>query len=175
MQQASTFGTSVFLGDGPTGSAAGTRRAPVLAAGLLWLAAGLVAGYWMLKVWGHSPVTPVAPVAQAMPGPDVPGVARVLGAVNPSAPAPVVSSAPPVMPVASRFALIGVVAVGPSGGAALIAIDGQAPRPFRVGATLDGAWTLQAVERASVRIAPSAGTAGEAFELKLPQTPAKPA
>ena len=66
--------------------------------------------------------------------------------------------------------VFGVVADRADGGAALIAIDGQPPRPYRVGATLEGGVVLQAVQRRSVRLAPAGS--GESFELSLPEPPA---
>jgi general secretion pathway protein C len=46
---------------------------------------------------------------------------------------------------ASRFALSGVVADPSKQGAALIAIDGKAPRPFRVGSRVGDNYVLQSV------------------------------
>lgn len=173
MSRSSTFGPSVFLAEAASGPGGVWRRAPVFAAGLLWLAAGLCAGYWVLLAWGRSPVTPVAPVASADPAPDVAAIARVLGALPESAPAPALAAAASP-PAAARYALIGVLAGTQAGGAALIAIDGQPPRPYRVGAMLDGGMVLQSVGRRSVRLAPAAGSAGQPVELSLPPTPASP-
>ncbi len=65
---------------------------------------------------------PVAPDAQAL--------ARLLGA------GPVAPAAAPA--AASRFALEGVLAGTASGhGAALIAVDGKPPKPYRVGAEVE--------------------------------------
>ncbi len=80
-----------------------------------------------------------------------------------------VAAAPP------RYNLLGVVAVGTQDGAALIAVDGQPPRPYRVGASLDGSsgLVLQAVTRSAVRLGPSLGVPAT-VELTLPEasTPA---
>ncbi|MGX5651902.1 hypothetical protein ACWKW4_16745, partial [Hydrogenophaga borbori] len=54
--------------------------------------------------------------------------------------------------------------------AALIAIDGQPPKPYRVGAELDGGVVLQSVQRRSARLAP-AGGGQQGFELSLPAPP----
>ena len=83
--------------------------------------------------------------------------------------APVVAAAPTL---ASRFQLQGVMAGGPNAGAALIAVDGKAAKPYRVGAALEGGLVLQSVQRRSVRLAPSGN--GQAFELSLPEPPATP-
>ena len=167
MSRPSTFGHSVFLGEGAAASGGAPRRAPGLLAVLLWLAAGLSVGYWVLQTLGRSPLTPVAAPAVAPPAPDAASVARVLGAVQVAAvDAP--AGVPP--PLASRFQLLGVVAAGGADGAALIAIDGQPPKPYRVGMELDGGVVLESVQRRSVRLAPS-GAGASGFELTLPEVP----
>lgn len=167
MSRPSTFGHSVFLGEGAAASGGAPRRAPGLLAVLLWLAAGLSVGYWVLQTLGRSPLTPVAAPAVAPPAPDAASVARVLGAVQVAAvDAP--AGVPP--PLASRFQLLGVVAAGGADGAALIAIDGQPPKPYRVGMELDGGVVLESVQRRSVRLVP-AGAGASGFELTLPEVP----
>lgn len=163
------FGHSVFLGEGVAGGAA-PRRAPAVAAVVLWLAAGLSVGYWVLQVLGRSAITPVTATAPANEAPDAAVLARVLGAAPQAAVAAAAPSAPP--PLSSRYQLIGVVADRADGGAALIAVDGQPPKPYRVGATLEGGVVLRAVQRRSVRLGPPDGS--PAFELSLPETPATP-
>jgi general secretion pathway protein C len=70
-------------------------------------------------------------------------------------------------PAASRYALVGVAARGSEGGAALISIDGQEARPFRVGAQLEGGMVLQSVT--GRRAVLSSGVAGAAtVTLELP-------
>jgi general secretion pathway protein C len=44
-----------------------------------------------------------------------------------------------------RYTLLGVVADRQQQGAALIAIDGEPPRPYAVGAQLEGGLVLQSV------------------------------
>lgn len=139
------------------------RLGPALAAGLLWLAAGLSGGYWLLQAWGRSPVTPLTAVAAPLPQTDVAAVARTLGAVPQAQPA-----AAPVAS-ASRLQLLGVVARPGQRGAALIAIDGQPPRPYTVGATLDGALVLQSVDRRTARLGPAL-QGPTTVELSLPST-----
>lgn len=137
-----------------------------LVAGVLWLAAGLSAGYWILLASGRSPSTPVTgPVPQGAVS-DSASVARILGA-RPEMPQ--TPDAPP--PQASRYQLLGVADIGGPGGSALIAVDGQPPRPYRVGAGLDGGLILQSVDRRSVRL--GATTEGPVtIELMLPAPPA---
>jgi general secretion pathway protein C len=160
-----SFGHSVFLGEGAASGAA-PRRTPALAAGLLWLAAGLSLGYWTLQVLGRSPLTPVSTTAQLPEAPEPAALARVLGATPQAAAVSAPAVAPPL---SSRFQLLGVVADGSDGGAALIAIDGQPAKPYRVGATLEGDVVLRAVQRRSVRLAPPGNALP--FELSLPEAP----
>lgn len=132
-------------------ASAHSRLAPALAAGALWLAAGLSAGYWGLQSWGRSPLTPVAAVVASGPGSDPAAVARALGAATVSeAGSP---HAPVVAP--SRWRLLGVVAHPGQRGAALLALDDQPPRPYTVGAALDGGLYLLSVDREGARLGSS--------------------
>lgn len=165
MKKVPAFGHSGFLMESPAALQTVGRRGPTLAAGVLWLAAGLSAGYWVLLAWGRSPVTPVSTLAPAQLPTDPAAVARTLGAVPTAVSSGVVAAAPP------RYNLLGVVAVGTKDGAALIAVDGQPPRPYRVGTPLDGGLVLQAVTRRTVRLGPSL-EAPTTVELSLPETTA---
>lgn len=167
MSRPSTFGHSVFLGEGAAASGGAPRRAPGVLAVLLWLVAGLSVGYWVLQALGRTPLTPVAAPAVAPPAPDAASVARVLGAVQVAAVDAPASAAPPL---SSRFQLLGVVDAGGADGAALIAIDGQPPKPYRVGAELESGVVLESVQRRSVRLAVSGG-GNPGFELTLPVPP----
>ncbi|WP_439112912.1 type II secretion system protein N [Hydrogenophaga sp.] len=168
MTQASSFSHSVYPGDGHASALNARRPWAAAAAGMLWLAAGLSAGYWVLLAWGRTPVTAVAAAPMALPVADPAVVARALGFLPPA-----VSSGVAQAPVAvpSRYVLLGVVAVGAAQGAALIGLDGQPPRPYRVGAVLDGGLVLQAVSRTTARLGPT--LQGPAtVELSLPEMPA---
>lgn len=102
---------------------------------LVWaLAAGSMA-YWGLRLFAGRGVAANLPTATAPTAIDSLTVARVLGA---RAPATV-----PQASLASRFALLGVVAGSPGGGAALIAVDGKPARPFRVGSPVEEGLILQ--------------------------------
>lgn len=145
-----------------------SRRGPAVVAGLLWLAAGLSAGYWVLQALGRSPVTPLAVAPPSAIQVDTVAVARVLGA-QPQAAA---TAAAPVA-TGTQYNLLGVVAASAAGGAALIAVNGQPPRPYRVGASLEGGLVLQAVSRRSARLGLS--MAGPTtVELALPANPGAP-
>lgn len=136
-------------------------HAPLATTGLWALAAG-AAVFWALRL--ASPADAVA-AAAAMPRPsvaaDAEAVGRLLGVVSADNKAP----APPQ--AASRFALVGVVADPSNQGAALIAIDGKPPRPFRVGSRVGDSYVLQSVGvRAATLGAQVDGPPG--FTLQLP-------
>jgi len=165
MSRSSTFGHSGFLTEGPLGNAPLPRRAPAVLAGVLWLGAGLSAGYWALQALGQGPVTPLAVSAAPLQAPEPAAVARALGAV-PASPVAAAGAAP-VADLATRYRLIGVVASGADRGAALISVDGQPPKPYRVGAPLEGGLVLQSLGARQARLAPASGT-GNPIDLALP-------
>jgi len=118
---------------------------------LLWALAAASAAFWGLRLTGGAASGGVvAPVLRAPAPTDPAQVARLLGALPQAAVA-----AAPVASLASRFALVGVVAGGQRG-AALIAVDGKPARPFRVGTQVeDGLW-LQSVQGRRAALAASA-------------------
>lgn len=140
-------------------------RAPSLVAAVLWALAAAVTAYWVLQLWGRGPLMPVAAMAGNPPTADVVAVGRALGALPD---APVVEPAAP--PLSSRFRLIGLVGQPAERGAALIAVDGQAPRPVAVGAVVEGEVRLLSVRRNVVRLGQSTGDPAS-FELSLPELP----
>jgi general secretion pathway protein C len=119
---------------------------------LLWALLAASAAYWMLKLTTSSAAGPAAvPASRVAPPVDPSTVARLLGFTQQAA------AAAPVISLASRFTLVGVVAGRSRGGAALIAVDGKPARPFRVGYPVDeGVW-LQAVEGRRAVLAAGAG------------------
>lgn len=103
--------------------------------------AALSGTYWVLKSTGGSSVSTAAPaVASSLAGLDPQTLARALGGGR-SAGAPAATAAPGHSP----YVLLGVLADSQQGGAALIAVDGKAAKPYRVGATVDGNLVLQSV------------------------------
>lgn len=165
MSKASSFAHSAFPGEITTVRTAGRKPGLVLLTGVLWLLAGLSAGYWVLLAWGRPPVTPVPASATAAPTVDAALLARLLGAVPAAAP---IGEAAPV--AASRYALQGVVAVGTARGAALIAVDGGPARPFRLGAEVTEALFLQSVSAQEVRLGPAMG-GPSSITLEMPSKP----
>jgi general secretion pathway protein C len=166
MSKSLSFGHSVFQGDVPAGLVPARRPWSGVAAGVIWLAAGLSAGYWALQTWGRSPVTPLASATVSLPVVDTNSVSQALGATA----APVVGDAGPAVAVATRYDLIGVVSDRRQQGAALIAVDGRPPKPYPVGAELEGGMFLQSVNGRTVRLGPSM-TAPHSMELTLPAPP----
>ena len=115
----------------------------------VWALAAGSALYWGLRLSADRDLTVTAAPAAAPMTIDPPAVARLLGAT--AAQAPVLPS------VASRFALQGVVAGAPGGGAALISVDGKPARPFRVGSTVDEGLILQSATARQVTFAATPG------------------
>jgi len=136
-------------------------HAPLATTGLWALAAGTVV-FWGLRL--ASPVQAVAAAADSgrpAAAADGDAVARIFGVL------PATSDTPAAPEAASRFALAGVVADPSSQGAALIAVDGKPPRPFRVGARVGEGYVLQSVGLRSATL----GTRPDgpaAFTLQLP-------
>lgn len=103
---------------------------------VVWALAAASLTYWGLRLLARPPVFASAPLVVSVPLPPNPAVvARLLGATA--------AQAAPQASLASRFALSGVVAGAPGGGAALIAVDGKPARPFRVGGLIEEGLVLQ--------------------------------
>ncbi len=144
-----------------------------IAAFSLWALAALSAMYWMLKVGGvaEAPVT-VGAISVETPTVDVLGLARALGPDAPAGATTTMAAAPQLQTPqdpAARMRLLGVVAGRRSGGVALISIDGQLPRPYRVGSQVDTHYTLTRVATRSATLSPTKPQ-GQAFTLELPMT-----
>ena len=120
--------------------------------------------YWVLK-WPEStmPMPASLPVANSSSEPQ--SLARLLGGggqatTNTQATAPVAPS---------RFVLTGVVADKAQGGTALIALDGQASKPYRVGANVADGLMLQSVAARRAVLAEGLNApATVTLEMKLP-------
>ncbi|MES2186080.1 MAG: type II secretion system protein N [Pseudomonadota bacterium] len=136
-----------------------TRWAPPAATAVLWALAAGSALFWGLRLSGPASAPAYAPIAASeAPDADAGALGRVLGAVR--------SEAPQAAPAASRFVLLGVLAdVSSGGGAALLAVDGQPARPFRVGSTVAPGYVLQSVGR---RRAVLGATGSAALTVDMP-------
>ncbi len=139
---------------------------PSLTTALLWCAAALSTGYWVLQFpsgqaeWRASEMVTDSAAASA---PMSPQLARVLGGAVAS---------PVSAPDAGRLQLLGVIA-GPSGqGSALIALDGQAPKPYRVGQTVSEGLILQSLSPQRAQLGATLnGPAQRELQLPIDKTP----
>lgn len=106
---------------------------------VVWALVAFSAVTWVLR-WSsmHDASNVAAAAPQALPELDDTAVARSLGA------APVTMAAAPSL--ASRFQLLGVLTGGSHVGAALVAVDGKAPKPFRVGGVVSDGLVLQSTQ-----------------------------
>lgn len=129
---------------------------------LVWALAAASVGYWGLRLLAPAAgLAPVPVAASGLPPADATTIARVLGATGAVLPA---LSMPQV---ANRFVLTGVVADRRQGGAALIAVDGNPPRPYRVGAQIEPGLVLRSVAARRAELAPSMD-APASLTLELP-------
>ena len=118
----------------------------------LWALAGASVVYWGLRLSVRPVGLTVPVVAPAAAAPDAQAMARLLGVPAAGAAA----ARAPAASLTSRFALIGVLAGRSSGGgAALIAVDGQPAKPFRVGAVVDEGLVLQSLHPRQARLGAS--------------------
>jgi len=128
------------------------------------LAASVV--YWVLR-WPSGIEAGAAPLPQSseeLPPASAATVARLLGT---EAVAPEVAAAPDA---ASRFRLTGIIASASGLGVALLSIDGQPSKPYRVGSQLAAGWMLQSVQQRRVALATDAN-APVGLQLELPARP----
>lgn len=132
----------------------------------LWALAAASVAYWGLRLSaplgvGGPTVTAAAPAA-----PDMAVITRLLGGAAVSATAPQKPQAP--APTTGRLVLVGVLAGHSSGlGAALIAVDGQSAKPFRVGVQVADGLVLQALEPRQARLGATA-TGPTTLTLDMP-------
>ncbi|WP_310627842.1 type II secretion system protein N [Limnohabitans sp.] len=129
---------------------------------LVWGGVMFSAVTWGLR-WSATGVVPsdATFAVQGLPEMDLAAAARSLGAV------PVQMAASPDL--ASRFQLQGVMAGGPNAGAALISVDGQVAKPYRVGASVTEGWVLQSVQGRRI----SLGTSMDGPPMLALELPAK--
>lgn len=128
---------------------------------LIWALLG-----WALVYWGSLILEPVhrpqaAPMAE---GPQVRAQAISSWLAAPASPPQ------PELIAPSRFNLLGVIAEG-RGGVAVIALDGQPPRPYRVGAVIAEGVVLRAVGPRYAELAADR-TGPVSQRLELPPAPA---
>ena len=124
-----------------------TDKTPLLVTFSLWALVAASATAWSLSLWHSDP-----PAVDSVGLPSDSGffktvsaddIARLLGhrATDPVAMQPASAD-----PLASRLTLLGVAKAGSSRAVALIAVDGQATKPVRLGEEVLPGWVLQSVE-----------------------------
>lgn len=126
----------------------------------VWAVAAASAVYWALQLVKPAPATP--PQASVVAAGAMRGdPSRVLGSD---------AGVPAESPESSRFELLGVVASRSAelDGVALIAVDGKAPKAFRVGAAVDGDTVVQSVRQREVLLGPRGGSTTVALDLSAP-------
>lgn len=135
-----------------------------------WITAGLTgaallsAAYWTEAIWlrarqgtpqaltqtaGLKSLDAAAAQGAAVAAPEAETLARLLGAQ------PTLSAAPATP--ADRFKVMGVIASASGRGAALVAVDGQAPRAYRVGSELAPGFVLHSVAPSALNLSASPG------------------
>lgn len=131
----------------------------------VWALAVASVVFWGLRL-AAPPETAAPPALVAAPVAVDPGeVAKAFGATT--APASLTPDA------GNRFQLLGVIADEDQRGAALIAVDGKAPRPFRVGQQLGDGYVLQGVDVRAARLGAGADTP-TLLTLQLPKPASAP-
>ena len=135
---------------------------------LVWAAVAASALYWGLQLF----VTPQAAPAHTQSAVSAPLANADMSKLFGIEIVPLVA-APTAPTVDARFQLVGVVAprssAAGSQGVALIAIDGKPARAYRVGAVIDGATVLQAVQSRGAVLGPRGGA--PLATLRLPPLP----
>ncbi|HEY2558565.1 MAG TPA: hypothetical protein VGI48_02530 [Caldimonas sp.] len=137
-----------------------------LSAFVIWSLVGATAVFWALRLAASPPQVPPYAIAVGNAAAVRGDLGRLFGA------APRQSAAVAQAPEApSRFKLIGVMAprghaqAEPGNGVALIAVDGKPPKPFIVGAQLDGDLVLQSVGLRTASLGPAQGARSVLLEL----------
>lgn len=132
----------------------------------MWALVAACAVFWLLRFFASPLQAPAQTTAVSTALAARGDLQRLLGS-PPAAQAPVVADA------AGRFKLIGVMAPRPTDagsrqGVALLTVDDKPPRPYRVGAPVDGDWFVQSVSARAVTIAGPSSVAPIRLELPLP-------
>lgn len=136
----------------------------------VWAVAAASAVLWGLKLYGHGTPAPdpargvaASPGASPWQGTDL---TRLLGAGEAVAAS---EAAAPPPPVDARYQLLGVVAPRDNPRAApavaLIAVDGDLPRAYRVGDMVSGATVLLSVHPRSAELGPRQGAVEATLHL----------
>jgi general secretion pathway protein C len=133
----------------------------------VWALVMASAVYWGLKLWVQPMAVPGHATVAMLDAGNRGELSRVLGTGTPTAQPQSAQVAPPVED--TRLSLLGVLnplsAHAAKEGVALIAIDGQPARAFRIGAPVDGDRVLQSVGPRSASLGPRGAAATVTLEL----------
>ncbi|MEY2619828.1 MAG: hypothetical protein RL522_2830 [Pseudomonadota bacterium] len=155
-----------------SGSLSGNLQSPLragwtakLVTALLWAVVAGSVVFWGLRLAATRalPSEAAAPVSRLPDPVDPAAVARLLGA------SAVTAEAGPAV-AGTSLVLTGVAAGYSGGGAALIAVDGAPPRPYRVGHRVQNDLWLQSVQGRQARLGP-APQGPTTLTLELPAPP----
>jgi general secretion pathway protein C len=111
--------------------------------------AALSASYWVLKSTQTHSVSIASATPDAAPVLEPGAVARALGVARTAGP----QGAGGATESRPNLVLLGVVAKGTRGGAALISIDAKPAKPYLVGSAINDQWVLQSVSARSAVLA----------------------
>lgn len=125
-------------------------------------------GYWVLTWPTPTGTTRAVAPEPVTPPIDTAKVAQLLGA-NPNAS----GAQAPTVSAQSKYKLLGLIAEGARGGSALIAIDGEPAKPYRVGEHLSDNMVLKSVKARSATLAAGLQDNG-GVTLELPPLPGAP-
>ncbi|HEY9023291.1 MAG TPA: hypothetical protein VIP05_03245 [Burkholderiaceae bacterium] len=131
----------------------------------IWALVAASAAFWAINIFAAPRPVPTHAQAPLVVGAANGPMERLFGAVVVAA-APV--NAPP--PESSRFQLVGVIAPpagSGQGGYAVVSLDNQPARTWRVGSTIDGNTSLLSVSKRGAEFGPPGGPT--AFSLQLPE------
>jgi len=133
----------------------------------LWLIVAASATYWTLQIAGLTRTSSAAGVvAPEAPTAAPEDLARVLGPSNAGAVTATGLAIVPTVDSGARMRLLGVVADRRHAGVALISLNGEPPRPYRVGSELDGGYKLTGVATRTATLSPAGqGTTPITLEL----------
>ena len=135
---------------------------PGVSAALVGCAAAASVVFWVLNFPSGNAVQGLPLVQSSDPAVSGSSSSHLVRALGVQAALPEVSIAQ-----SSRFELWGVVAGASGQGSALIAVDGQPPRPFRVGQTVTDGVVLQSLGPKQAQLGARAQGAA-LFSLRLP-------
>lgn len=131
----------------------------------VWALVAACTAFWAMKIFAATP-RPVPPGAQApQVGVGNGSMERLFGAVV----VPTTAEVKPP-PESSRFQLVGVIAPpagSTQGGYAVVSLDNQPARTWRVGSTIDGNTSLLSVSKRGADFGPHGGPTS--FSLQLPE------